>query len=117
MPFDCWYSFNAAWVFGPAMPSAGPASWPAAFSFSCACFTTSGLWLLAWDAVAPCDADDCPLGDGDDCALCDWDDCAAGAWASFCFWSPAAIAALIENAAATATANGESFIQQAPFGY
>ena len=33
-PLDCWYSFSAAWVFGPALPSAGPASMPAALSFS-----------------------------------------------------------------------------------
>jgi len=32
-PMDCWYSFSAAWVFGPALPSAGPASMPAALSF------------------------------------------------------------------------------------
>jgi len=34
MPLDCWNSFSAAWVFGPALPSAGPASMPAALSFS-----------------------------------------------------------------------------------
>jgi hypothetical protein len=34
IPLDCWNSFTAAWVFGPNLPSAGPASLPAALSFS-----------------------------------------------------------------------------------
>jgi hypothetical protein len=34
IPLDCWNSFTAAWVFGPALPSAGPASMPAALNFS-----------------------------------------------------------------------------------
>ena len=34
IPLDCWNCFTAAWVFGPALPSAGPASMPAALSFS-----------------------------------------------------------------------------------
>lgn len=34
IPLDCWYSFTAAWVFGPTLPSAGPVSIPAALSFS-----------------------------------------------------------------------------------
>jgi hypothetical protein len=34
IPLDCWNSFTAAWVFGPALPSAGPASMPDALSFS-----------------------------------------------------------------------------------
>jgi hypothetical protein len=33
IPLDCWNSFRAAWVFGPALPSAGPASMPVALSF------------------------------------------------------------------------------------
>ena len=34
IPLDCWNFFTAAWVFGPALPSAGPASMPAVLSFS-----------------------------------------------------------------------------------
>lgn len=34
IPFDCWNSFTAAWVFGPSLPSAGPESMPAVLSFS-----------------------------------------------------------------------------------
>jgi hypothetical protein len=52
MPLAFWKSFNAACVFGPICPSTGPASWPAALSFSCTCFTLSALCMPPPPAAA-----------------------------------------------------------------
>src|SRR5687767_9841298 len=38
-PFDCWNSFTAALVFGPAMPSTGPGLCPSEASCACTCLT------------------------------------------------------------------------------
>lgn len=56
-PLERWNSIRACRVFGPSLPSAGPASCPAALSFSCACFTTSGLCDCA--LLLPEDAEPC----------------------------------------------------------
>jgi len=47
-PFDCWNCFSAALVFGPSLPSTGPAWKPASFN---ACWAWLTCELLCDDAL------------------------------------------------------------------
>jgi hypothetical protein len=96
--FSFWNAFNAAWVFGPRMPSAAPGFFPACDSFSCTCFTVSFDWLWAPELIEP--ALDCS-------ETCD----ALLGWACDCWFSMPVAKAAVDTVAINAAAIGRSFIQ------
>lgn len=77
MPFCCWNFFSAALVFGPAMPSTGPALKPWSFR---ACWTCETFELSPDDDEAEEDDDGVALDEEDDGDAVD--DCVliAGDW-------------------------------------
>jgi hypothetical protein len=67
-PFCCWNFFSADFVFGPAMPSTGPALKPWSFNACCTCVTLE-LSLADDEDEDDCEGEDCE--DGSDCEDCE----------------------------------------------
>lgn len=73
-PFCCWNFFSAALVFGPAMPSTGPALKPWSFNACCTCVTFELSLEAGAEEADDGDEEDCDEDEGDEEDCCDEED-------------------------------------------